>query len=125
MGKRKQSAFGKRGQTASSEDIRDAEQQVREFYRSRHQAIPEEAKLAVGIRLNIYDAARSYGEAHGLKTREVLQNTEFRSAWQQFRGGGLKGGKPTSFDEKMAAARVLGWAPPRDAAIERLRGTSP
>jgi hypothetical protein len=110
----------------------------------RHKGISERDKLNLGIPLNIWDAARSYRTTHGESERplrEVLKDDEFRHAWNTFRGGyrwtrsgttgwmvrgaKKKGGILSSFDDKIEAAKVLGWAPPRQEAIEKLRNISP
>lgn len=111
-----------------------------------HRHLSERDKLNTGVPLNIWDAARSYRTAHGepkSPLREVIKDDEFRHAWDTFRGGyrwrragegentwmvrGARKNTPgmTSFDDKMAAATVLGWGPPRTEAIERLRNISP
>lgn len=100
----------------------------------------EQYKLDHGIQLNIYDAARSYRSKEGLDVglRAILRNDEFREAWRTFKGGDhyqregshwvktghIKGGRPTSFTEKMDAADTLGWTD-ETQAIERLRSVSP
>jgi hypothetical protein len=91
--------------------------------------LPADYKLSHNIPLNINDAARSYREKEGTPTRglrDVLKDAKFRSAWQDFRGGGLKRGKPTTTKEKLDAAKVIGWYDgPVSEPIEKLRNVSP
>ena len=111
----------------------------------RKRSLSEREKLNLGIPLNIWDAAKSYrlqsGDTRAL--RVVLHDPEFASAWRTFRGGAgggvrwfdltdsqrrdrmRRGYVPTSFDEKMEAARTLGWHGDEKQAIERLRNVSP
>lgn len=120
----------------------------------RHRALSEQEKINLQIPLNIWDAAKSYRVTQGdtRPLRVILHDPEFANAWRTFRGGAAGGGiargpgkhlswfdltpaqrrdrmrrgyRPTSFEEKMEAARVLGWAPSRDKAVERLRNVSP
>ena len=116
-----------------------------------HRGLSEREKLNAGTPLNIWDAAKSYrlqsGDTRAL--RVVLHDPEFASAWRTFRGGAegqgpngerrswfdltdsqrrdrmRRGYVPTSFDEKMEAARILGWHGDEKQAIERLRNVSP
>ena len=111
----------------------------------RKRSLSEREKLNLGISLNIWDAAKSYrlqsGDTRSL--RVVIHDPEFASAWRTFKGGAgggvrwwdltasqrrdrmRRGYVPTSFDEKMSAAQVLGWHTDQKQAIERLRNVSP
>jgi hypothetical protein len=111
----------------------------------RHRALSEQEKLNLQIPLNIWDAAKAYRQTHGdtRSLRVILKDPEFSNAWRTFRGGAgggtrwfdltpsqrrdrlRRGYVPTSFEEKMEAARVIGWAPNRNMAIDRLRNVSP
>jgi hypothetical protein len=110
--------------------------------RVRQQYIPASDKARLGIPFNIYDAARSYKETHdderGL--RAIIKDSEFRNAWNTFRGGyrwerkaetnwalerGRRkdGGIYSTTAEKMRAAEVLGWS--KTETTEALRRQSP
>jgi hypothetical protein len=109
-----------------------------------HRTPGEEWKLSHGQPLNIYDAARSYRESHGLTDtgiREILKDERFRNAWGTFKGGyrwartkesgwalerdyKKKGGIYSTTQEKIKAAEILGWYG-ADSALERLRNISP
>ncbi len=71
----------------------------------------------------------------------IIADTQFRNAWNTFRGGWRwkysaetheyvkvykkKGGIQSTFQEKMDAAVVLGWHRNETEAIEKLRNMSP
>src|SRR4029077_16190319 len=57
--------------------------------RVRQRYLPADYKVRHFISLNIYDAAHSYKETHGdpRGIRAILADTEFRNAWNTFRGG--------------------------------------
>lgn len=116
-------ARGERGEA----QIRAFEGAPFEFLRLQHKAIGEETKLRYGIKLNIYDAARSYKSTWNddRSIREILKDRMFRSAWTRFRGGGVRGGEPTTTKEKLDAAEVLGWHENDEKTFERLRNISP
>jgi len=91
-----------------------------EYSRQQHRALPLDAKLALGVPANIYDAAKSYRVASGQggeRVRDILKSAEFRQAWQDFRGKGR------TWRERMRAADALGWD--RERAKEVLHNISP
>lgn len=111
----------------------------------RKRSLTEREKLNLGISLNVWDAAKSYrlesGDTRPL--RVVLHDPTFASAWRTFKGGAgggvrwwdltpaqrrdrmRRGFVPTSFDEKMEAAKVLGWHRDQKEGVEKLRNVSP
>jgi hypothetical protein len=93
----------------------------------RKEYLPEHEKMERGVKLNIWDAARSRKEKVGDKRglREIVADPSFRNQWRTFRGGGLKRGKPTSTKAKFRAAQYLGWYESQAAAVNRLRNLSP
>jgi hypothetical protein len=109
--------------------------------RAQQRYLSAEDKIRFNISLNIYDAARSYREEQGLEStpiRTILKDKRFRNAWGTFKGGykydendhttrlyKKKGGIASSTQQKMDAAKVLGWYDSKRDALDRLRNVSP